>query len=124
MAVKNLTQAEFKTMIWNFESFPHEVVFLGEKPALVDFYATWCGPCKMLAPVLEELSDELSESVDFYKIDTDKEQKTSAVFGIQSVPTLLFFPKNGKPRIVQGALPKGVLLTAINEIFFDKKENQ
>ena len=100
-----LTKADFLTKVANYETNPTEWKYLGDKPALVDFYASWCGPCKALAPVLEELAAEYGESIYIYKINTEEEQELAAAFGIRSIPTLLFIPKDGKPQMAQGALP-------------------
>lgn len=116
MATKHLTKADFLTKVANYETTPDEWKFLGDKPCIVDFYASWCGPCKMVAPILEELSDEYAGKIDIYKIDTEKEQELAAVFGIRSIPTLLFVPKEGKPHITQGALSKSDFEKAIKDI--------
>lgn len=101
-----LTKADFLTKVANYETNPTEWKYLGDKPALVDFYASWCGPCKALAPVLEELAAEYGDSIYIYKINTEEEQELAAAFGIRSIPTLLFIPKDGKPQMAQGALPQ------------------
>ena len=93
-----------------------ELKFLGERPALIDFYAPWCGPCKMLSPVLEELSDEFEGKVDIYKVNVDEEEELSAAFGIRSVPTLIFVPMNGATQMSAGAPPKPQLTEAIERI--------
>ena len=87
--------AELKITAENFEN----EVLHSEKPVLLDFYADWCGPCKMMAPVVEECAKEYSGKVDFYKIDVDKEKELAQTFGIQSIPTFLFIPVSGKPNI-------------------------
>jgi thioredoxin 1 len=84
-------------------------------PAIIDFYADWCGPCKSVAPVLEELSDEYEGKLTIYKLDTDKEAELSSVFGIQSIPTFLFIPVDGAPMLQRGAVPKNVFKQVINE---------
>jgi thioredoxin len=95
---------------------------LGEKPAIIDFYATWCGPCRSIAPILEELAEEYKDQIVIYKVDTDKEQELSAVFGIRSIPTLIFVPMEGNPTILQGAMSKTNFEKAINEILLVKQE--
>lgn len=122
MEVVSLNKAEFLKKIYNFEANPKDWKFEGSRPAIVDFYATWCGPCKALHPVLEELSKEYSGKVDIYQIDVDKEKELAAEFGIQSIPTLLLIPMKEEPRIAQGALPKDQLKKAIDE-FLLKQNN-
>ncbi|MEK6795797.1 MAG: thioredoxin [Spirochaetota bacterium] len=90
--------------------------FKGTRPAVIDFYADWCGPCKMVAPVLEELSKEFEGKVDIYKIDTEAEQQLAGMFGIQSIPSILFIPMDGKPQMAAGALPKAELKRIIQEV--------
>lgn len=83
--------------------------FKGDIPAIIDFYADWCGPCKMVAPILEELSDEFKDQLTIYKVDTEVEQELSAVFGIRSIPSILFIPTDKQPMMQAGALPKSAL---------------
>ena len=118
-----LTKADFLTKVANYETNPTEWKYLGDKPALVDFNASWCGPCKALAPVLEELAAEYGESIYIYKINTEEEQELAAAFGIRSIPTLLLIPMKEEPRITQGALPKDQLKKAIDE-FLLKQNNE
>ncbi len=115
-----LTKADFLKKVVNYETNPTEWKYLGDKPALVDFYASWCGPCKALAPVLEELAAEYKDQIYIYKIDTEAERELAAAFGIRSIPTLLFIPMEGKPQMAQGALPKATLKKAIDEIMLGK----
>ena len=114
MATISLTADGFKKNIFDY-SKGEEWKYKGSLPAIVDFYAEWCGPCKAVAPILEELSDEYKDKVVIYKIDTDKEQELSSLFGIQSIPTLLFIPKDGKPMMQKGALPKNAFKQVIEE---------
>ena len=114
--VKQLNKQEFTTKVADIEKSKGEWKFLGERPALIDFYATWCGPCKMLAPVLDELADEYAGQVDIYKVNVDEEEELAALFGIRSVPSLLFVPMNGTPQMAQGALPKKNLKEAIQNV--------
>ena len=116
----NLTKAEFLTKVANFESNPNEWKYLGDKPAIVDFYASWCGPCKTIAPILEELAAEYGDEIYIYKVNTDKEKELSAAFGIRSLPSLLFIPMEGKPQMTQGSMPKDKFKEAINTILLKK----
>lgn len=109
MSVNHINKAEFLKKVWNFEESPSEWKFIGERPAIVDFYATWCGPCQRLAPVLDELSDEYAGRIDIYKVDTGAEEELSEAFRIRSIPTLLFCPMGEVPQVFQGALPKGTI---------------
>ncbi|MCD7898550.1 MAG: thioredoxin [Bacteroides sp.] len=112
----HLTKADFLSKVADFESNPNEWKYLGDKPALIDFYATWCGPCKTIAPILEELADEYEGKIYIYKIDTEKEEELSSAFGIRSIPTLLFVPMGENPQMAQGAIPKNKLKEAIENI--------
>jgi thioredoxin 1 len=114
MATIQLTTQEFKDKIFNYDA-SQDWKYQGGLPAIVDFYADWCGPCKTVAPVLEELSKEYEGKLLIYKVDTDAEQELSAVFGIQSIPTLLFIDANGSPAMQAGAYPKHILKKVIDE---------
>lgn len=111
-----LTKTDFLKKVANYEAGTDDWKYLGDKPALIDFYADWCGPCKAIAPVLEELAAEYDGQIYIYKIDTEAENELASVFGIRSIPTLLFVPMNGSPQMAQGALPKQQLKEAINTI--------
>jgi len=117
-----LTKTEFLKKVANYETNPNEWKYLGDKPALIDFYANWCGPCKMIAPILEELAAEYADSIVIYKINTDKEQELAGVFGIQSIPSLLFVPLKGQPQMSMGAMSKIDLKRAINDILLGSKK--
>lgn len=110
-----LTKKSFLEKIFDYENYP-EWKFNGSLPAIIDFYADWCGPCKMVAPVLEQLSQEYEGKINIYKVDTEAEQELAAVFGIRSIPSLLFIPMNEKPQMAQGALPKDALKEIINKV--------
>ncbi len=112
----SLNKADFLNKVANYETSPSEWKFLGERPAIIDFYATWCGPCKMLSPVLEELAAEYAGKIDIYKINVEEEEELAGVFGVRSVPTLLFIPMEGAPQMAQGTLPKNVLQEAIRNV--------
>lgn len=116
MATKHLTKAEFLAKVANFETSPNKWKFLGDRPAVIDFYAQWCGPCKTLGPILEEVSDEYEGKVDFYKVDTEAEQQLAAAFNIRSIPSILFVPKEGEPQMAQGLMPKSSLKEAIDTV--------
>ncbi|HUI63456.1 MAG TPA: thioredoxin [Bacteroidota bacterium] len=113
--MEHLTKQTFLEKVFDYEK-NKEWAFAGQLPCIVDFYADWCGPCKMVAPVLEQLSKDYAGKVDIYKVDTDKEQELAAVFGIRSIPSILFVPKEGKPQMAMGALPKESLVSAITEV--------
>ncbi|WKD85466.1 Thioredoxin 2 [Polaribacter huanghezhanensis] len=112
---ENLTKAAFLEKVFNFEE-NKEWTFKGNVPAIIDFYADWCGPCKMIAPILEQLSEEYGEKINIYKVDTEAEQELSAAFGIRSIPSMLFCPKEGDPQMANGALPKPELERIIADV--------
>lgn len=112
---KNLTLQQFKESIFDYEQHK-EWTFKGELPVVIDFYADWCGPCKMLAPVMDRLSQKYQGKLDIFKVDTEAEAELSAMFGIQSIPSLLFIPKEGEPRMLAGALPEKELEKIIGEV--------
>jgi thioredoxin len=97
-----LTKAKFLADVWDYENSPKEWKYKGNKPALIDFYADWCGPCRTAAPILEELAKEYNGKVVIYKIDTQVEQELAAVFGIQGIPAFLYIPVNGRPSMTSG----------------------
>ncbi len=113
--IEKLTSETFKEKVFNFE-VNKEWKFEGEKPCIIDFYADWCGPCKMVAPILEELSNEYGEKLDIYKVDTEAQRELASFFGIQSIPSLLFVPKEGQPQMAMGALPKETFKKAFKEV--------
>lgn len=115
MKLEHLTSETFKEKIFNYE-VNKEWKFEGERPAIIDFYADWCQPCRMIAPILEELKDEYGDKLDIFKVNTEEQRDLSAMFGIQSIPSLLFVPKNGQPQMAMGALPKETFRQAISEV--------
>jgi len=118
--MEHLTKQTFLDKVFNYEKYK-EWQFEGNLPCLIDFYADWCGPCKMVAPVLEDLASEYKDKINIYKVDTEAEQELAAAFGIRSIPSLLFCPKDGKPQMAMGALPKDALKGAIDEVLLNKQ---
>ncbi|MCE1164558.1 MAG: thioredoxin [Bacteroidetes bacterium] len=118
--MEHLTVETFKKKVFDYDK-NKEWKYEGELPAIIDFYADWCGPCKMVAPVLEELSGEYDGKVIIYKVDTEAEQELAAVFGIRSIPSILFIPKNGQPQMSMGAMPKEGFIQAINDVLLNSK---
>jgi len=114
MPTIKLTTEGFKKDIFDYTT-KQEWDFQGELPSIIDFYADWCGPCKQVAPILEELSDEFAGKINIYKVDTEAEQELSSVFGIRSIPSILFVPKEGQPMMQPGALPKESLVQVIEK---------
>lgn len=112
---EHLTAETFKSKVFNYEA-NKDWKFEGDLPCMIDFYADWCGPCKMVAPVLEELSEEYEGKVNIYKVNTEEQRELSAVFGIQSIPSLLFVPKDGQPQMAMGALPRETFKQAIKDV--------
>ncbi len=110
-----LTKETFLEKVFNYEK-NKEWKFEGDLPVIIDFYADWCGPCKMVAPVLEELSEEYKGKINIYKVDTEAEQELSAAFAIRSIPSMLFVPATGQPQMAQGALPKHELERVIKDV--------
>lgn len=113
--IEYLTVETFKQKVFNYEKNT-EWKFEGDKPAIIDFYADWCGPCKMVAPILEELSKEYEGKLNIYKVDTESEQELASVFGIRSIPSLLFVPKDAQPQMAMGALPKDTFKKAFKDV--------
>lgn len=113
--VVHLTTQEFKEKVFNYEK-EKDWKYEGSLPAIVDFYADWCAPCKMVAPVLEDLAREYAGKITVYKVNTENEQELASVFGIQSIPTLLFIPKEGQPQAAMGALPKQTFEKVIRDV--------
>jgi len=114
MPTVKLTADKFKEEVFDY-STEKEWKFKGEVPAIIDFYADWCGPCKMVAPILEELSEDYKDDIIIYKVDTEVERELAGIFGIQSIPSILFIPLEGRPMMQAGALPKSVFKSVIDE---------
>ena len=121
MKTIHLTKEDFLSKVANYETDPTEWKYLGDKPAIIDFYADWCGPCKTIAPILEELAKEYSNDIYIYKVNTEQEQELSGAFGIRSIPSLLFVPMEGQPQMAQGALPKASFKEAIEKVLLGKE---
>jgi len=118
----HLTTEQFKEKVFDYTK-NSEWKYEGNLPAIIDFYADWCGPCKMVDPILEELSDEYKDKINVYKINTEAEQELASVFGIRSIPSILFIPKNDKPQMAMGALPKTTFKEVIDKVLLNV-ENQ
>jgi thioredoxin 1 len=118
-AVIALTNETFKQKVFNYE-MNREWKYEGKLPAIIDFYANWCGPCRQLSPRIEEIAKEYAGKIIVYKVDTDVERLLSQNMGISSLPTLLFIPVNGQPQVSMGALPKETLVKAVNEVLLVK----
>ena len=112
---ENLTKQTFLEKVFNYEK-NKDWMYEGKLPAIIDFYADWCGPCKMIAPVLEELSNEYAGKINIYKVDTEAEQELAAAFAIRSIPSMLFIPMSEQPQMANGALPKQELHKLIKEV--------
>lgn len=120
MKTIELTKADFLTKVMDYENNPNEWKYLGDKPAIIDFYASWCGPCKMVAPILEELAEEYDGQIYIYKVNTEEEQELAAMFGIRSIPSILFIPMEGQPQMAMGAMPKSSFKEAIDSVLLKK----
>ncbi|MDP2303034.1 MAG: thioredoxin [Ignavibacteria bacterium] len=119
---ENLTKDTFLTKVFDYEK-NKEWKFEGELPCIIDFWAPWCGPCKMVGPVLEELSTEYAGKINIYKVNTDVEQELGGAFGIRSIPSILFVPKDGQPQMAVGALPKQSLKEVIEKELLNNSAN-
>ena len=117
----HLTTAEFKKLVVNYDANPSEWKYLGDKPCIVDFWATWCPPCKVIAPILDDLAKEYKGQIYIYKVDVDKEPQLASAFGIQSIPTLLFVPMTGDPRAEVGAITKETFKDRIDNFMLAQK---
>jgi thioredoxin len=111
---EHLTKDTFLQKVFNYE-INKEWKFEGDLPAVIDFWAPWCGPCRMVGPIIDELSTEYTGKVNFYKVNVDDEQELAGIFGIRSIPSMLFVPMEGKPKMSVGALPKEALVEAIDK---------
>ncbi len=113
--VERITKKTFLDKIFNYEKST-EWKFQGDKPCIIDFYADWCGPCKMVSPVLDELARDYTGKLDIYKVDTEEETELASAFGIRSIPSILFIPLEGQPQMAMGALPKEIFEKAFKDV--------
>lgn len=113
--IEHLTVDTFKEKVFNYQK-NKEWKFEGDLPCLIDFYADWCGPCRIIAPVLEELAEEFDGKMNIYKVNTEKERELAAIFRVQSIPSLLFVPVDGQPQMAMGALPKETFKKAFQDV--------
>ncbi|MCD6660517.1 MAG: thioredoxin [Lentimicrobium sp.] len=122
--VIQMNKAMFIDKVFNYEENPDKWVFKGDKPCIIDFYADWCGPCKKIAPIMAELAAEYKDQIVIYKVDTDKERELAQVFGIRSIPSILFCPAEGQPQMTMGALPKEQFEKMIKELLLAQPTSQ
>ena len=120
-SVIQMDKQMFLDKVFDYTTGITEWKYQGDKPCVIDFYATWCGPCRMVAPILKDLAKEYGDSIVVYKVDTDKEKELSMAMGIQSLPTIVFIPKTGQPQIIVGAADKATFRRAIDEVLLGKK---
>jgi thioredoxin 1 len=113
--LEHLTKETFLSKVFNYE-INKDWKFEGKKPCVIDFYADWCGPCRMVAPVLEELAKDFEGKLDIYKVNTEEEQELASVFGIRNIPSILFVPITGQPQMAMGALPKATFVKAFKDV--------
>jgi thioredoxin len=121
---EHLTVETFKQKVFNYEKNPDNWVFEGDMPCVVDFYADWCKPCKLIAPMMEELATEYKGKINIYKVNTEQQRELSTLFGIKSIPSVLFIPMKGKPQMSTGALPKESFKQVIDEFLLEKKKDE
>ncbi len=119
--MEHLTKQTFLEKVFNYET-NKEWKFEGKLPCIIDFYADWCQPCKIVAPILEELAEEFKGKIDIYKVNTEQEVELASAFGIRSIPSMLFCPAEGQPQMAVGALPKETLIQAINDVLLKGQE--
>jgi len=114
--VTQLTADAFKKLVWDYQQNPNDWKYSGDLPCIIDFYADWCRPCKMVAPIMEELAKEYQGKIRVYKINTDEQRELAGLFNVRSIPAVLFVPKTGKPQMSVGALPKPTFIQAIHDV--------
>ena len=120
-SVIQMDKQMFLDKVFDYTTGATEWKYQGDKPCVIDFYATWCGPCRMVAPILKDLAKEYGDSIVVYKVDTDKEKELSMAMGIQSLPTIVFIPQTRQPQIIVGAADKATFRRAIDEVLLGKK---
>ena len=118
--VIQMNKQMFLDKVFDYTTGATEWKYQGNKPAVIDFYATWCGPCRMVAPILKDLAKEYGDQIVIYKVDTDKEKELSMAMGIQSLPTIVFIPQIGQPQVIVGAADKTTFKRAIDEVLLKK----
>ncbi|MCX6305701.1 MAG: thioredoxin [Bacteroidetes bacterium] len=118
--VNKLTAESFQKLVWDYKTNQKEWVFNGDQPCIIDFYADWCRPCKMVAPIMEELSKEYQGKVRIYKVNTDEQRELAGLFNVNSIPAVLFVPKNGKPQMSVGAMQKPAYVEMIKNVLLVK----
>ncbi|MGL5937552.1 MAG: thioredoxin [Phocaeicola sp.] len=119
--VIQMDKALFISQIFDYTNLEADWKYKGDKPAIVDFYADWCGPCRKVAPILKELAAEYADQIVIYKVDTDKQKELGAAMGIKSLPTILFIPTDGEPRMIVGAADKETFIKTIEDLLLQKK---
>ncbi|MFC2106762.1 thioredoxin [Bacteroidota bacterium] len=122
--VTQMDKQMFIDKVMNFEKNKDVWVYEGDKPCIIDFYADWCKPCKLIAPIMAELAEEYKDEIYIYKVNTDQQKELSSIFGIQSIPAVLFVPMEGKPQMSTGALPKETFKQAIDNFLLKKEEEK
>ena len=122
-SVIQMNKQMFLDRVFDYTTGATEWKNKGDNPAVIDFYATWCGPCRMVAPILKNLAKEYGDSIVIYKVDTDKERELSGAMGIQSLPTIVFIPQSGQPQVIVGAADKATFRRAIDEVLLNKKKH-
>ncbi|MCK9423188.1 MAG: thioredoxin [Bacteroidales bacterium] len=114
--VVHLTAESFQKLVWDYKKNPNDWIFVGDQPCIIDFYADWCRPCKMVAPIMVELSNEYKGKVRIYKVNTDEQRELAQLFNVSSIPAVLFVPRSGKPQMAVGAMQKPAYIDAIKNV--------
>ncbi|MDP2424701.1 MAG: thioredoxin [Bacteroidales bacterium] len=120
--VTKLDKDAFLNLVFNYEVNPEKWVYEGDLPAIIDFYADWCAPCRLVAPIMDQLADEYKGKIRIYKIDTDKQKELASVFNVRNLPSILFIPMKGQPQMTMGALPKETFKQVIEEFLLTEKQ--